>query len=70
MSHGRGGCDRQTLAVGPVSKIEKCAGCDQIHVHLGALSVRLEVEAFQALLLSMLEAADALDSSTAERLLS
>jgi hypothetical protein len=49
-------CLRHAVATGPVSSVEHCAACGQVHVHIGALTVRLEAEAFRAVVLNLAEA--------------
>ncbi len=56
----------QTLSKSPICCVEQCKCCDQLHVNIGALTLRLEPEAFEALALSLQEACRNLKRSAAE----
>jgi hypothetical protein len=53
-------CAKDLLARGPCVRIERCAACDVVTLHLGAVSLRLDRDAFASVLRTMSEAQECL----------
>lgn len=49
-------CVHRVLSVGPIAKVEHCAQCDVLSVHLGPTTVRLEAGAVESLWATLGEA--------------
>lgn len=49
-------CEQETLAKGPVAKVQRCKSCGLISLHLGPTTVRLEVGAARSLLQTLQDA--------------
>ncbi|MEQ8275349.1 MAG: hypothetical protein RMA76_37340 [Deltaproteobacteria bacterium] len=60
-------CVRRILTSGRVSKIEQCVGCDHVHLHVGCVTLRLEVAAFHSLVDDLLQASIAMVEAPEER---
>ncbi|MEQ8977715.1 MAG: hypothetical protein RL846_07305 [Deltaproteobacteria bacterium] len=50
-----------------MSKIEQCVGCDHVHLHVGCVTLRLEVAAFHSLVDDLLQASIAMVEAPEER---
>ncbi|HEU4408011.1 MAG TPA: hypothetical protein VFS43_22305 [Polyangiaceae bacterium] len=53
-------CQRVPLASGPVARLEFCAHCQALSLHLGALTLRFDRDAAASLLETLSEALGAL----------
>lgn len=49
-------CHLHPLAAGPIARIESCASCRVVSIHLGALTVRLDPSACESLWATLSEA--------------
>lgn len=52
----RSPCHLQPLATGPIARIESCASCRVVSIHLGATTVRLDPSACESLWATLSEA--------------
>lgn len=49
-------CDNETLASGPVAKIERCRGCGVVSIHIGPTTLRLDGDGLTSLWATIEEA--------------
>lgn len=53
-------CAHEVLASGPIARVELCARCDVVSVHLGPTTIRLEPGAVESLWATLGEALGAM----------
>ena len=53
-------CQHRPLASGPVARVDHCAACDALSIHLGSITVRLDEAACESLVATLSEALVAL----------
>lgn len=61
-------CRKKTLAEGPLGRIEHCAACAVVTVHVGVLSFRLDANALTMLWRTLGEAIARLNGAEAKAL--
>jgi hypothetical protein len=62
-------CVHDTLAAGPIGRVELCRGCGCVSLHVGPTTLRLEPQAFQQLVDTLRSASAALEQVSAPQFL-
>lgn len=56
MNHDDSLHEHEVLASGEVCRVERCPDCDVVHLHLGAVSLRLTSAAFESACATLFDA--------------
>lgn len=59
-------CQHRPLARGPVARVDHCAACDAVSIHLGSVTIRLDEAACESLVATLSEALVALQRPRGE----